>query len=351
MNALRIAVAGAGAIGRRHMELVASSGECTLVAIADPAPAAVTTAQAAGVGHYAQLAELLAREQPDGVIVATPNALHVEHALACINAGVPVLVEKPVAHTVAAGIQLLQSAERVGARVLVGHHRAHSPLLERARALIGKGMLGPLVGVIGSAVFCKPSAYFDEAPWRRVDGGGPILINLIHEIGNLRALCGEIVSVQALASNATRGFEVEDTVAVNLRFANGALGTFLLSDTAACGRSWEQTTRENPSYASYPDEDCYVIMGTRGSLSFPTMRIKRHAQDADRSWWKPMQAEVADVERQDPLARQLAHFCAMIRGEAQPRVTLRDGLANLRVTEAIATATRSGSVIHLVAGA
>lgn len=78
---------------------------------------------------------------------------------------------------------------------------------------------------MGSAVFYKPDEYFDAAPWRREAGGGPILIKMIHEIGNLRSLCGEIVAVQALASSATRDFPVEDTVAINLRFASGALGT------------------------------------------------------------------------------------------------------------------------------
>jgi predicted dehydrogenase len=289
---------------------------------------------------------MLAQQRPAGVIIATPNGLHVDNALDCIAAGVPALVEKPVAHTLDAGARLLAAAERADARILVGHHRAHSPLLEKGRAIIRQGLLGSLVGVMGSAVFYKPDHYFDEAPWRRQAGGGPILINLIHEIGNLRSLCGEIVSVQAMASNATRRFPVEDTVAMNLRFANGALGTFLLSDTAASARSWEQTSQENKSYSTYPDEDCYVIMGTRGSLAIPTMRIKRFERDEDRSWWKPFHVEVAAVERHDPLARQLAHFCAIIRGEAQPLVTLRDGLQNLRVTEAITEATRTGGLVH-----
>ena len=90
---------------------------------------------------------------------------------------------------------------------------------------------------------------------------------MIHEVHNLRMLCGDIVAVQAFASNATRGFAVEDTVAINLRFANGVLGTFMLSDTAACPRSWEQTSQENKAYPTYDDEDCYVITGTNGSLS------------------------------------------------------------------------------------
>ncbi len=345
MQALTIAVAGAGVIGRRHAELVAESPLCTLAAIVDPAPAAAAVARTAGVPLFASLRELFAAQRPDGVIIATPNRLHVENALACIGAGVAALVEKPVADNVADGERLAAAVERANARVLVGHHRAHSPILAKAREIIRDGTLGALVAVTGSAMFCKPPGYFDEAPWRRQPGGGPILINLIHEIGNLRSLAGEIVAVQAFASRATRGFPVEDTVAINLRFANGALGNFMLSDTAASARSWEQTSRENKAYATYPDEDCYVVAGTRGSLAVPTMRLKVYERDEDRSWWKPFRTAVAEVERSDPLARQLAHFCAVIRGDAKPLVNARDGLQNLRVTEAIAEAARTGKVI------
>ena len=345
MKALTIAVAGAGIIGRRHVELVAESPLCTLTALVDPAPAAIEAARAAGVPLYASLPELFAAQRPDGVIIATPNPLHVDHALACIDAGAAVLLEKPVADRVADGERLAAAIERVKARVLVGHHRAHSPILAKAREIVREGALGALVAVTGSAMFYKPTSYYDEAPWRRQPGGGPILINLIHEIGNLRSLAGEIVAVQAFASSATRGFPVEDTVAVNLRFASGALGNFMLSDTAASARSWEQTSQENKAYATYPDEDCYVIVGTRGSLAVPTMRLKLYDRDEDRSWWKPFRTAVADVDRSDPLAHQLAHFCAVIRGDAKPLVSARDGLQNLRITEAIAEAARTGRVI------
>src|SRR6478752_83050 len=109
---LRIAVAGAGMIGRRHAELLGQSSECALAAIVDPSPAALALAQAAGVPHFSSLAELLAQDKPDGVILATPNHLHVANAIECIDAGVAVLVEKPVAHTVEEAERLAQLVER-----------------------------------------------------------------------------------------------------------------------------------------------------------------------------------------------------------------------------------------------
>lgn len=345
MKKIRIAVAGAGLIGRRHIELIQASSECELAAIVDPLPASAAYAECLGVPLFADLDSLLASERPDGVILATPNQLHVEGALACVARGVPALIEKPVAHTLDEGKRLLAIAEQAGARLLVGHHRAHSAILEKAREVIAEGVLGNLVAVMGSALFYKPDDYFDAAPWRREAGGGPVLINMIHEIGNLRSLCGEIVAVQAQASSATRGFAVEDTVSISLRFASGALGTFMLSDTAACSRSWEQTARENHDYPSYADEDCYVLAGTQGSLSIPTMRLKYYAKREDRSWWKPFETAVAQLQEADPLARQLAHFCQVIRGEAEPLVSVRDGLRNLQIVDAISEAARTGQIV------
>jgi predicted dehydrogenase len=340
-------VAGAGYIGLAHVAALEASARCVLSAIVDPAPAAVQAAARARVPLYRSLEELLARQRPDGVVLATPNVLHVPQAQACIEAGLPVLLEKPMAPTVAEGEKLLGAIEDRKARVLIGHHRAHSPIMAKAKEVIDSGVLGRLVAVMGSAVFLKPDHYFADAPWRREAGAGPILLNLIHEVHNLRMLCGEIVAVQAIASHALRGFAVEDTVAINLQFSGGALGSFMLSDTAASARSWEQTSQENKAYPSYDDEDCYVIAGTSGSLAVPTMRLKTYARAEDRSWWKPFQTGVALVTRADPIRRQMEHFGAVVRGEAEPLVSARDGLANLRVTEAIAEAARSGRAVTL----
>ena len=259
------------------------------------------------------LAELFATDKPDGIILATPNQMHVDGGLECVAAGVPVLVEKPIGDNVDSATRLVEAGEKAGVPVLTGHHRNYSPIMAKAREIVQSGVLGTLVGVTGTALFYKPDDYFDVGGgWRREPGGGPILLNLTHEVNNLLSLLGDIDTVIAMTSNSTRGFPVEDTSAMIFRFANGALGTFLLSDTAASARSWEQTSRENTSYASYDDEDAYHIAGTQGSLSVPTMRVKTY--DGERSWWEPFTTSTETVERSDPLANQVKHFADVIHG-------------------------------------
>ena len=347
MNPTRIAVAGAGYIGLAHIEVIRNNPLCTLSAIVDPSPASQDVAAAVGARHFNTLDDMLAQDRPDGVVLATPNALHVPQALQCLAHGVPTLLEKPIAPTLAEALKLVEAVETQQGKILIGHHRAHSPIMAKAREVIASGQLGKLVAVMGSATFYKPDSYFEDGPWRREPGGGPLLLNMIHEVHNLRILCGEIVAVQAFASHATRGFAVEDTVAISLQFASGALGTFMLSDTAACARSWEQTSQENKAYPSYDDEDCYVVTGTRGSLSVPTMRLKTYPSPEDCSWWKPFESSTVAMVRDDPLKHQIAHFVQVIQGQAEPLVSARDGMLNLRVTEAIAQAAREGRTVQI----
>ena len=345
MKRLRLGVAGAGVIGRAHLQRIVASEECDCVALVDPAPAASVLAHEATLPLFRELPAMIDALRPDAVILATPNSLHVSGALQCIAQRVACLVEKPLAETLNDARRLADAARRAAVPVLVGHHRRHSAVLRAACDVIEGGRLGRLVAITGSATFRKPDRYFEEAPWRRQPGGGPILINMVHEVDDLRMLAGDIVEVQAMVSNAARGFEVEDSAAVTLRFANGALGSFMLSDAAAGPRSWEQTSGENPAYDHHADEDCYVIAGERGSLSVPTMRLRSY--HAEASWFATMHSERLDIARVDPLAAQLAHFCAVVRGDAAPRVTVSDALRTLAVTLAISEAARSGATVRL----
>src|SRR4051795_1279181 len=223
MNAkVRIAVAGAGLIGRRHVEEVDASPVATLAAIVDPGPVGPELAQKYGVPLHTGITELFAAGKPDGVILATPNRMHVDGALECVAAGVPVIVEKPVGDTVEGATRLVEAAEAAGVPLLTGHHRNYSSIMAKAREIVQSGVLGSIVAVVGTVLFYKPDDYFDAGGgWRRQPGGGPILLNLIHEVNGLQALVGDVVRVQATTSNATRGFDVEDTAAMVLTFANG----------------------------------------------------------------------------------------------------------------------------------
>jgi predicted dehydrogenase len=346
----RIAVVGAGLIGRRHLSLVAASPTCSLASVVDPAPGAERLAAEFGVPWFAAIDAILdGAARPDGVILATPSELHAEQALVLIAARLPTLVEKPIATTVEDAERIATAAESSDVPVLVGHHRRHGSILAASRRIVDEGVLGRLVVLQGSALFRKPDAYFDEAPWRRRPGGGPLLINMIHEVDSLRYLGGEIRTVQAVASSAARGFEVEDTVAITFVFENGVLGSFLLSDDAAAATSWEHTAGENPAYPRVPGTDCYVLAGDRGSLSIPTMRLAVY--DGEPSWWRPMRREVLEVEAADPLERQVEHFAAVVRGETQPLVTARDGARNLRIVAAIAEAARTARAVDVTSAA
>jgi predicted dehydrogenase len=345
---LRIAVIGAGVIGRTHIKLVQRSPSCALTAIVDPVASAGELARELGVAHYRDVAGLLADQRPDGAIVASPNHLHVDQGLALIAVGIPCLIEKPIAHDVATGERLCVAAEQTGVPVLIGHHRLHSPIIAEARQAIASGVLGRIVAVTGSALFYKPAAYFAAGPWRSQPGGGPILINMIHEIASMRALAGEIAVVQAFTSNKIRAHAVEDTASLSLQFASGALGSFILSDTAASSLSWEQTSGEDPAFAHDPTSDNCVVVGTRGSLFIPSLRLRSFAAGAEPSWHTALEQRLIARDRADPMELQLAHFCKVIGGAATPLVSPRDGLANLRVVEAIVEAARTGRTVQLM---
>lgn len=341
---VRIAVVGAGLIGRQHVRRVHDEPEAVLAAIVDPSPATRTLADEHGAGWFEDLDALLRTDRPDGVIVATPNQLHLSNGLACVATGLPMLMEKPVADLADAGWRLVEAAEEADVPLLVGHHRRHSPLVQAARAEIAAGRLGRLTTVSAHCWFKKPDAYFDVA-WRREPGGGPVLINLVHVIDDVRNLCGEIETVHALESNALRGLPVEDTAAVVLRFRNGALGTITISDGVPAPWSWELTSGENKAFPK-TDASCYLIGGSEGSLSVPALDVWGYPSAA--GWEEPIQRRQMVVPERDPLVLQLRHFCRVVRREEPPLLDGRNAMGSLEATLAVKESAATGRTVRLV---
>ncbi|MEM8551894.1 MAG: Gfo/Idh/MocA family oxidoreductase [Pseudomonadota bacterium] len=336
---MRLALCGAGAIGVKHAEAIAAAG-FTLCAYADPVPRPHEPSLR-GVPWHTDIEALIGAEHPDGIVIATPNALHRAHALSAIEAGIPALVEKPIALTRVDGQQIVDAARQANVPVAVGHHRRHGAALSTAKRVIEDGTLGTVRMVHCSAWLHKPDGYFDPS-WRRSAGAGPILTNLIHDIDALRFLLGDIVAVEAMAAPSARGHEVEDAAAVLLRFASGVLGTVSVCDGVTAPWSWERTARENPMYPPV-QESAIWIGGSDAGLSLPDLTLWRHA--GPRDWTVPLQAERLTVTVHDPLVAQIKNFCAAIRGEGALVAPAAEGLKTLEAVDLVTASAGAKGVV------
>ncbi|MGE8941316.1 Gfo/Idh/MocA family protein [Leptospira interrogans] len=345
MAPARIAIVGAGQIGRRHVEAMRGNPDRhVLAAIADPSPAAKSLARELGVPFYANEEQLLAREKPDGVIVATPNQHHASVGLACIDRKIPILVEKPIADSVRDALKLVDAAERANVPVLVGHHRRHNPIMQKAAEVIRSGGIGKVIAAAGLWMSHKPTDYFNIT-WRKEPGGGPILINAIHDVDCMRMLCGDVDVVQASTASTARPHPVEDTAAAVLTFANGALGTLMISDAVSAPWSWEWTSRENPWYPNEP-ENCYMVSGTLGSITVPTLQHRTH-EAGKQTWADPMTERRIHYRPADPYVEQMRNFVAVIRGEAEPIVSGSEGARTLATTLAISESAKTQQPVRI----
>jgi predicted dehydrogenase len=302
--------------------------------LVDPSPAAAALAESAGVPCLPDVATLIASGLAQAAIVATPNETHLPLSEALLRAGLPVLLEKPVAESLDSALKLIAVADKTGLPVLVGHHRRHNPVVRAAHQAIHSGRIGDLVIASVTCPLAKPDSYFD-AQWRRTPGaGGPLLINLVHEIDLLRHFFGEIAAVQAITSNARRGFAVEDSAAVCLSFAKGGMATLIISDAASGPWAWDLTSGENPARFPAHKATAHHYAGSRGALSLPDLTLWLPEDEPD--WTRALRSERLPVVHGDPYEAQLAHFADLVQGvETSPRVSLRDATANLIVLDAI----------------
>ncbi|KAI0467105.1 hypothetical protein F4859DRAFT_495135 [Xylaria cf. heliscus] len=386
-----IAIIGfGGLIGRRHTAHVLSNASADLIAVVDGAPSAAELAAqlAPGVPYYPSVTDMLSacaanNSTPEAAIVCTPNAYHVPVALELAEAGVHLLVEKPLADTKAAARTLVDRARELGVKLLVGHHRRFNPYVVAAQkvlkasqgvpSVIGEPGIGTVTAVSGLWTAYKPDDYFAAGAWRRSrkQGGGPVMINLVHEVDILQYLLGPIVRVSAekalgrYTAEAGNSDAVEDGAALTLRFASGAVGSFIISDGVVSPHFFEAGTGENPMMprASRPHSHCldesdktraehggqtvkgepidvYRIFGTHGTLSVPDMTLWTYGENP-RSWANDLTVRRIELDNDPrvPFDRQLDHLIAIIRGETPiengPGCTGEEGLGVIAVCEAV----------------
>ena len=216
--------------------------------------------------------------------------------------------------------------------------------MEAAGKIIAGSEIGRLIAISGQWAVRKPDHYY-EMDWRRKPGGGPILINLIHDIDMMRLWCGEIESAYAETGNTERGFAVEDSGALVLRFQSGVRATITFSDATPSPWGWERASGDNPPHPGVGRELLSILRN--GGV----FRVSEHCHV--RTPEEPMQAGSNRFERKpgpcpsEPRwAAQLRHFLDVARGEAEPRVSAVDALATLAATVAVLESARLGRPVE-----
>ncbi|KIW37484.1 uncharacterized protein PV06_10523 [Exophiala oligosperma] len=367
---VKVAIVGfSGQVGKRHTRHVLENVEIELIALVDPSTSALEVKTAlkvpTAIPLFDSIGELFqSPERPDAAIVCTPPKTHVRIASELVEAGIHVFVEKPISDEIESARDLIKLAQEKGVNLLVGHHRRFNPYIVAAKKAIDAGVVGNVVAISGLWTACKPDSYFNADPalaWRksRSNGGGVVLNNFVHEADCMQYLFGRIVKIHAEETILQRSHGqgpdgAEEGVALTMRFASGAVGTYILADAVPSPHNFEMGTGENPAIqqvrlSSDDEVDIYRVFGTRGTLSIPDMTLSNYAATVEPSWFESIRRQKLEIDSDPrvPFERQLDHFVQVIRGQESANCDGRAGLEALQVCHAIQKALHGNSTVDI----
>ena len=344
MKKINISIVGTGLMGFQHIKAISKSYKANLHSIVDISKNATSLSKKYKVPLYSSVSELLRSKNLDAVIVATPNQLHEKHTVSFLKNKIPVLLEKPISDNIMSAKKIIDSAKKNKTPLLIGYHRRHNSIVSKVKDIINSGKLGNIVSANVLCWLYKHKEYYKEK-WRISKGGGPLGINLVHDIDMICYLLGPIQYDQAFTTNKTRKFKVEDTATVSLIFKSGALCTLNISDTIVAPWSYELTAGENPAYP-ITNQSAYMIGGTKGSLQFPN--LKNWFYKKEKSWWnKILVKEDKNIKDDNTLINQINHFADVVTKKIKPKVNGIDGLISLKIFAAITKSSKTGKKIRI----
>ncbi|MDZ7801319.1 MAG: Gfo/Idh/MocA family oxidoreductase [Trueperaceae bacterium] len=314
---VRVAVVGAGVMGRYHAQNYLSLPTVELVAMVDPDPAARARARHDfACDTYSDVAALLAQRSIDAASVVTPTSTHHAVSVELLNAGVHVLVEKPVAATVEEAKDLTARSRAAGLVLQVGHITRFF----RTVRMLGERVRNP---------------YFIEARRlsieTRIKDVGVILDLMIHDIDIVLGLVPHGIDEVTVAGHTVNGGRHEDVAAAQITFRNGCIARFLASrvapDAERCLVLAEHDQTLRVDFLREPHSEISVYRAGNDGNGGTHVRSDRHV-----------------VQEDNPLREELAHFVSRIDQDALPIGTLEDDLRSLALaTRLIAQlATRAG---------
>ena len=317
----RVAVIGVGSMGRNHARIYNELPDAELIAVADEnLSTAQTIGRQFGVSSYTDFRKLLDKERPDAVSIAAPTTLHYDIALAALESGAHILIEKPIAATLEQGSALIEAAYRCQRLLTVGHVVRFNPAIQALKQKLTAGELGRIF-----QIFCRRAGPF---PTRIQDVG--VVVDLApHDIDIMRFLAGAD-PIRLFAEIEQRVHtEHEDLLFALLRFPEGIVG--------ALETNWLTPTKIRE----------ILVLGERGMFRVDDLTqdlyFYENAQ-AGSLTWPALQNLVGvsegcmtrfAIQRYEPLKLELQAFLKAVHGEAPVIVTGEDGLAALRLALAL----------------
>lgn len=256
---MRFAIVGAGVIGNVHAKLLDPLEGSELVVVGD---CELDRAQELAGRHGAEatddLDHLFARADVDAVSVCVPSGLHADIAVAALDAGKHVIIEKPIDVTLDAADRIIAAEQRSGKVATVISQRRFQPSFAFLRTEIESGRLGQITSGIAESPFWRSQSYYDSGGWRgtwKLDGGGALMNQGIHALDLLVWMLGEPVEASAFTATLVHErIEVEDTLGATVRFANGAIGTVTATTASNPGRTVRLTINGDAGNAVIDDE-------------------------------------------------------------------------------------------------
>lgn len=354
---LRVGLIGAGSIWNAHKVAFQQFPEhVRLVAVTDLNPAAAQKAadEFPDARVYADPAALLRDAAVDAVLILTVHAEHAALALTVIRSGRHVLVEKPMACSLADARTMADAADQAGVRLMVGQCQRYDRSYRGVKRLIASGEIGNIHAVrFDSMQGLFTNGLLPAGHWLsdgRKAGGGIIISVCVHRLDLMRFCLGEVRRVSAVARTQDPGFinGAEDYVAALFEFENGALGEMF------------------GTYSGFrmPYSEGLMIFGADGAIhatpnngeyQAPAVYAsKRHPGVKDENNWlaqfrgfQPVPADLDGLPSDNSFVNQMLHFAECCRTGAEPLSSGRDNLGTMRLIEGLYQSAKAGTWIDL----
>jgi predicted dehydrogenase len=325
---MKFLIAGYGSIGRRHLNNLFALGEKDILLYRTH----LSTLQENEIKNIPveiSLAAALAHK-PDAVIIANPTALHLDVAIPAAEAGCSILMEKPISHQLDGIDELKAALKKGGGRFLTGFQFRFNPGLQQVDRWLKENKIGTVV----SAHVCWGEYLPAWHPWEdyrksytsRADLGGGVVNTLSHPLDYLHWLLGDVAEVTASTSNHGLNLEVEDSAEINLRFSSGVLGNVHLD------------------YLQRPPEHSLKIVGSEGTITWDNSTTVAKLYTAQDSLWQEA-LPPAGFERNQMFLAETRHFIEIVKKQSEPLCTLDDGVAALKLAQAVYQSARDGCLV------